>query len=74
MIWELAAIWAIVVGTVGWFVRSEMQERRVARYRRSERVIARPMVAQTAPGQPFVHRDSERARRKFLEAMLREAD
>ncbi len=74
MVWELAAIWAIVLATVGWFVNSEIQERRVARYRRSERVIARPMVAQTTPGQPFIHMDSERARRKFLDAMLRESD
>lgn len=27
MIWELAAIWAIVLGTLVWFIRAERQRR-----------------------------------------------
>ncbi|ODT48292.1 MAG: hypothetical protein ABS74_19250 [Pelagibacterium sp. SCN 63-126] len=27
MIWELVAIWAIVLGTIVWFIRAERQRR-----------------------------------------------
>jgi len=78
MSWEIVAIWAIVAGTIIWFVRDERLKRRsnhgssLAAGVDMRRITDRPVYA---PATPQLDKASvDTARRMFMNSMRKDND
>lgn len=78
MVWQVVAIWAIVIGTITWFVRDERRLRRDAALTEAAAYYAhapkyRHVVAEPAPvpTPPARTGGLTEAQRKVLRGMLR---
>lgn len=73
MMWELLALWAVVLSVVVWFIRDERSRRAAALIRASAPAGKAspgtlPMIAQADPARAAA------ARRRFIQAMVAKTD